>query len=91
MIEAGLFACVSSCRCRPIPSRSRTYRGRKLNAHARAGIAEYWLLDVAAGTREVCRMPFGEDYRERRILLASEEVSPLAAPEAVLRGEDLLP
>jgi len=71
---------------------TRAYdRGRKLAAYARAGIPEYWLLDVAAGTLEVCRTPLGEDYRERRILLAGEAVAPLAAPAAVLRVEDLLP
>lgn len=64
--------------------------GRKLAAYARAGIAEYWLLDVVDNTLKVCRTPLGEDYRERRILLADETIAPLSAPKAVLRVADLL-
>jgi Uma2 family endonuclease len=71
---------------------TRTYdRGRKLAAYARAGIPEYWILDVLAETLEVCRRPLGEDYAERHILKAGESVSPEAAPTATIAVADLLP
>lgn len=66
-------------------------RGRKLAAYARAGIPEYWILDVVAETLEVCRGPLGEDYAERRILAAGDAVAPQAAPEATIIVTDLLP
>ena len=34
-------------------------RGRKLAAYARAGISEYWILDLIGETLEVCRKPGG--------------------------------
>lgn len=71
---------------------TRTYdRGRKLSAYARAGIPEYWILDVVGETLEVCRHPTGEDYAERRILKAGDSVSPQAAPTATIAVVDLLP
>lgn len=71
---------------------TRSYdRGRKLAAYARAGIPEYWILDVVAETLEICRRPMAEDYAERRILKAGESVSPQAVPTAILAITDLLP
>ncbi len=66
-------------------------RGRKLAAYARVGIAEYWVLDLAGNTLEVCRAPRGEQNLDRRVLRAGERVSPLAAPDATLDVSDLLP
>lgn len=71
---------------------TRAYdRGRKLAAYARAGIPEYWILDVVAETLEICRRPMGEDYAERRILKAGESVTPQAAPTVTITVIDLLP
>lgn len=66
-------------------------RGRKLAAYARAGVPEYWILDLNSGTLEVCRHPMGEAYGERRILAADESVAPLAGNGRVMRIADLLP
>lgn len=37
-------------------------RGHKLAAYARAGIGEYWILDVVGETLEVCRRPASADF-----------------------------
>ncbi len=53
-------------------------RIRKLAAYARAGIPEYWILDLNTATLEVCRQPMGDAYAERRLLQAQHRVAPLA-------------
>ena len=65
-------------------------RTRKLAAYARAGIPEYWILDLNAENLEVCRRPMGEAYGERRILLGEERVAPLAA-NGDIAVADILP
>jgi len=50
-------------------------RIRKLAAYARAGVPEYWILDVNSESLEVCRYPAGDPYGERRILTARETAS----------------
>jgi Uma2 family endonuclease len=49
-------------------------RGRKRAAYARAGIAEYWVLDLAGGALEVCGEPNGEQYARMRRLGVGERV-----------------
>ncbi|MCX7672798.1 MAG: Uma2 family endonuclease [Thiobacillaceae bacterium] len=66
-------------------------RGRKLAAYARAGIPEYWILDLGSETLEVCRRPMGEAYGERRILAAEEALAPLADNGRTLRVAEILP
>ena len=66
-------------------------RGRKLAAYARAGIADYWVVDLAGGTIEVCRRPEGDRYLDRDTRRGGESVAPLAAPQASIRVDDLLP
>ncbi|MFN3594611.1 MAG: Uma2 family endonuclease [Thiobacillaceae bacterium] len=66
-------------------------RGRKLAAYARAGVPEYWILDLGSSTLEVCRRPMGEAYGERRILAADESVAPLAGNGRMIRIADILP
>ncbi|MCX8086999.1 MAG: Uma2 family endonuclease [Rhodocyclaceae bacterium] len=71
---------------------TRAYdRGPKLEAYARAGVPEYWILDLATETLEVCREPFGDGFRRRQILSAAERVAPLAAPGREIAVADLLP
>jgi Uma2 family endonuclease len=71
---------------------SRAYdRGPKLEAYARAGVPEYWIVDLITETLEVCRDPFGDGFRSRRILPAGEAVASLAAPQASIAVADLLP
>lgn len=54
------------------------YRIHKLAAYARAGIPDYWILDLGNETLEVCRQPLGDTYAERRILKAADRVAPLS-------------
>jgi Uma2 family endonuclease len=73
-------------------------RGRKGSLYARAGLAEYWILDLVGRRLEVYRGPgadaaaaFGWRYRDLTILTADASVTPLAAPGQSIRVADLLP
>jgi len=73
-------------------------RGRKAAAYARAGIADYWVLNLVDRVLEVYRepapdaaAPFGWRYAQREVLDASARVTPLAVPSAGIRIADLLP
>jgi Uma2 family endonuclease len=73
-------------------------RGRKSRVYARAGIADYWVVNLNARQLEVHRRPVadatvpeGHRYDEITVLDETATVSPLAAPQAVIRVADLLP
>jgi Uma2 family endonuclease len=73
-------------------------RGRKLRIYAKAGIQDYWILNLEECQLEVYRQPELEPGRKRRfhygqttILLPTDRVSPLAAPQASILVSDLLP
>lgn len=66
-------------------------RNRKRTAYARAGIAEYWIVNLPEWQLEVFRDPSRGRYRTSQVLRGEESVSPLAAPHATLRVDDLLP
>lgn len=73
-------------------------RGRKAAAYARAGIADYWILNLVDHVLEVHREPArpGPALRHRRYvsidtLDAAATIAPLAAPSAGVRVVDLLP
>jgi Uma2 family endonuclease len=73
-------------------------RHRKGSLYARAGIADYWIVNLVAGQLEVYRAPipdarrrYGHRYSSRTDLLAAATVSPLALPHAVIPVADLLP
>lgn len=73
-------------------------RGRKGALYARAGIAEYWIVNLVDGVLETHRDPdsgsgtqHGWAYRTVQRLGAADTVSPLAAPAARIRVGDLLP
>jgi len=79
-------------------SRLRLARGRKASAYARAGIADYWILNLERRVLEVHREAAAPDpTRPRRSYSAIETlgidstVTPLAAPAATIRVADLLP
>jgi Uma2 family endonuclease len=54
----------------------------KARLYARAGIAEYWVADVAGRRIYVHRNPSGGQYASVVIYTEQESVSPLAAPQA---------
>jgi Uma2 family endonuclease len=73
-------------------------RGRKAAAYARAGIADYWILNLIARVLELHREPVSPDPARRhwsysviKTLGADATVTPLVAPAAVIRVADLLP
>lgn len=72
----------------------RTLR-QDLNAkkihYGRAGIQEYWVININARTLHVFRQPAETGYALETILGQAETVSPLAAPDAVIAVADLLP
>jgi Uma2 family endonuclease len=73
-------------------------RGRKAAAYARAGIADYWILNLSDRVLEVYREPARPGparrnwgYSAIETLGADTAVTPLAAPAATIRVADLLP
>ena len=73
-------------------------RRRKGSLYARAGIADYWILNLFHSQLEVYRNPvpdssqrFGFGYADRTIYSPADFVSPLAAPHASILVADMLP
>jgi Uma2 family endonuclease len=58
--------------------------------YARAGIREYWVVDINARRLLVYRDPQAGDYATQQALGPAGAVSPLAAPAATVRVADLL-
>jgi Uma2 family endonuclease len=58
--------------------------------YARAGIREYWVVDINGRRLLVYRDPQAGDYATQQALGPADTVSPLAAPAAVVRVADLL-
>jgi Uma2 family endonuclease len=76
----------------------RLDRVRKGALYARAGIADYWVLNLVAEVLEVYRDPVcepsrgnGWKYSTARLLKRNATISPLAAPRARIRVASLLP
>lgn len=57
--------------------------------YAEAGITEYWVVDCQTNCVHVFRQPDGQDYQERFVVTASDQLSPLVAPGATLDLKDL--
>ncbi len=73
-------------------------RGRKAAAYARAGIADYWILNLVDRVLEVHREPAKPGpalrhwgYVSIETLDAATTIAPLAAPSAGIHVVDLLP
>ena len=69
-----------------------------MSLYAKAGIPEYWIVNLIARQLEVYRRPsvdatqlYGFGYAEVTICTAAERVAPLAIPEAAITVADLLP
>ncbi len=60
----------------------------KAAMYARAGIADYWVLDVAGRRLIVHREPAGGEYRSVAVYGEQEFAAPLSAPEARFRVGD---
>jgi aryl-alcohol dehydrogenase-like predicted oxidoreductase len=73
-------------------------RTAKASLYAKAGIPEYWMLNLAVRCLAVSRdprpdasQPYGFGYATQFTVEASGSVSPLALPEAVIQVADMLP
>jgi Uma2 family endonuclease len=66
-------------------------RNTKAHVYSRAGITDYWILDINNRRLLVHRDPTPEGYAEITAFTENERVTPLAAPSAVLTISDMLP
>lgn len=73
-------------------------RRRKAGMYAKAGIADYWVLNLVNRQLEVHRdpvadrkHPFGHQYATVTVRGASDVVTPLSRPGASVRVADMLP
>lgn len=73
-------------------------RGTKGSLYARAGVADYWVVNLKGRRLEVYRRPgpdpsrpFGFGYASAQVLLPGDAIAPLAAPLAQVKVTDLLP
>jgi len=76
----------------------RIARGRKAAAYARAGLADYWIVNLVDRVLEVYREPARPGPALRRssyvsvvTLDAAATIAPLAVPSTRVRVADLLP
>jgi len=72
----------------------RTY---KMSLYARAGIPEYWIVNLRDRQVEVYREPapmegtlFGYGYKVREVRTSEDTIHPLAKPEVAIRVSELL-
>jgi Uma2 family endonuclease len=73
-------------------------RDHKGSLYARAGLADYWIVNLASRVLEVYREPvpdtaaaFGWRYGTTRTLNVEDAVAPLAAPNTLIHVADMLP
>ena len=73
----------------------RKDRGEKLRTYARAGIADYWIVNLVNRRLEVYRDPApmngGYGYKTVQTLFDGDSVAPLAAPGSTVAVADLFP
>lgn len=71
---------------------SPTYdRQEKLPAYGRAGVPEFWLVNVPKKCVEIYREPHYTGYASSSIVKHGGKVSPEAFPDMVISVEELLP
>ncbi len=73
-------------------------RDEKASLYARAGVADYWIVNLVDNVLEVYRgpvadpdRPYGWRYASGVTLLAGDSITPLAAPATRIAVADLLP
>lgn len=66
-------------------------RGRKRAAYARAGVLDYWIVNLRDRQLEVYRDPDRSKHQTVAIYHEEQEVIPLAQPTVAIRVADLLP
>jgi Uma2 family endonuclease len=66
-------------------------RGRKLRAYARTGIAEVWIVHLAASCVLVFRDPVGETYLDELSFTRGQAPAPTAFPNDPIAVDAMLP
>lgn len=66
-------------------------RGLKKSIYARAGIPEYWILNLLSGVLEVYREPRDGEYASASTLGPRDTICPLSSPAVTVLVADLLP
>ena len=66
-------------------------RDQKARIYAKAGIADYWIVNLIDDVLEVCRDPVDGSYETHLVLQATDIVSPLSFPDLEIAVSDLLP
>lgn len=73
----------------------RLDRNAKARIYAKAGVQEYWILNLSQKQLEVHRSPrkleSGYQYAETRILTEQDKITPLFAPQASISVAEMLP
>lgn len=64
-------------------------RGAKLALYARAGVAEYWVIDLPRATLIVHKRPTGEEYADVKQLDRNATIAPDAFPDCRITLADL--
>ncbi len=63
----------------------------KMPIYAKAGIQDYWVVDVRAKEITIYRQPVEDLYQEVQVVAGRDLLSPLAFPEINFQVEDLFP
>jgi Uma2 family endonuclease len=66
-------------------------RGPKSRLYARAGIRDYWIVNIKDRCVEVHRNPEGSKYREITVYTSGQQIHPLAFPGVSLDVSRLFP
>lgn len=73
----------------------RKDRGEKVRTYARAGIADYWIVNLVNRQLEVYRDPApmngGYGYKTMQTLFDGDSIAPLSAPSGTVAVSDLFP
>lgn len=65
--------------------------GRKRKAYAKAGVREYWVVNLEEDVLEVFRQPEGGSYAVQLRFALGESVSPLAFEDVVVPVAEIIP
>ena len=65
-------------------------RGKKLQIYARAGIPEFWVINLQGSTIEVYREPHFTGYERKTILRSGDTACPAAFPDVAVDVGELL-
>ena len=65
-------------------------RGKKLQVYARAGIVEFWIVNLPESAIEIYREPHFTGYEKKTVARAGEKATPSAFPNVAVDVAELL-